>query len=186
MTRVLVFTLLGFVLVTLFGPVQQLLRMDLVVFDVPLVIVLYLAMSGRGSGLGQARFSLTDSGVDWTGGLVAVTLGYVSDVLGGGVKGLHCFTLVVVFLLAHRAARKVYLAGALPVVVVTFFASVVASFLGLGIRWIGDVSPTPGSLMVVLAQALLTAAVAPPMLRLCRLIDARLAGESAERGLSQR
>jgi rod shape-determining protein MreD len=172
--------------VTLLGPVQQLLRMDMVVFDVPLVIVLYLAMSGRGSGLGKARFSLTGGGVEWTGGLVAVTLGYISDVLGGGVKGLHCFALVVVFLLAHRAARKVYLAGALPVVVVTFFASLVASLLGLGIRWIGDVVPTLGSLMVILAQALLTAAVSPPLLRLCRIIDARLSGESAERGFSQK
>ena len=171
MSRVLVFSLLGFVLVTLLGPLQGLLGMEMVVVDAPLVIVLYLAMAGRGSGLGGMRYSFTGGGIDWTGGLVGVMLGYVTDVLGGGIKGLHCLTLVLVFLLAQRAARKVYLAGAMPIMLVTLVASLFSSLVGLGVRWFVGLRPTLGSLTVVVAQALLCAAVAPLLMRLCRTLD---------------
>ena len=184
MSRVVIFTLVGFLVQTALGPVHQLLHMDMVVFDAPLVIVLYLAMAGR-SGSGAVRLSPAGAGVDWTGGVVALTLGYISDVMGGGVKGLHCLTLVVVFLLARRAARNVYLAGTLPVLSVTLIASLVASLLGVGARWFGGVTPTPGSLVVVFVQAVLTAGLAPPVLRLCRLLDTRLLGIAVERGLSR-
>jgi len=180
MIRVLVFTVTGYLLLVLLGPLQTLLHIEMAGVDAPLIIVLYLAMAGRGGGLGGTRFSLATSGVDWTGGVVAVVLGYFSDVLGGGIKGLHCLTLAIVFLLANRAARKVYLAGTLPVVVVAFIASSVSSVIGLSIRWLGGVTPTVGSLTVLLAQAVLCALFGPPLMRLCRVIDARLARESPE------
>jgi len=183
MSRVAVFVLLGFALVTVLGPFQQLLRMDMVVLDAPLIIVLYLAMAGSGTGLGRARLGLSSGGIDWSGGLAGVLLGYICDVLGGGVKGLHCLTLVVVFLLAQRAARHVYLAGTLPVVLVTFAASIFCSLLGLGVRWLGGVAPSLGSLTVMGAQALLCAAFAPLMMQLCRFVDAKLAHRLAARGL---
>jgi rod shape-determining protein MreD len=182
MSRVAIFVLLGFALVTVLGPLQQLLRMDMVILDAPLIIVLYLAMAGSGTGLGGGR-RLSSGGIDWSGGLAGVLLGYICDVLGGGVKGLHCLTLVVVFLLAHRAARHVYLAGALPVVVVTFVASVFSSLLGLGVRWLGGVTPSLGSLTVMGAQAVLCAAFAPLMMQLCRFVDAKLAHRLAARRL---
>jgi len=180
MSRVLVFSLLGYLLLALLGPLQHLLRMDMVVLDAPLVLVLYLAMAGKGGGLGGTRFSLATGGIDWTGGLVAVVLGYISDVLGGGMKGLHCLTLIIVFLLAQRAARKVYLAGTLPVMVVTLMASLVSSMTGLCIRWMSGIPPTLGSLTVLLAQAVLCAVCAPWLMHLCRVVDARLARASAE------
>lgn len=182
MTRTLVFILLGFLLVTLMGPLQNLLGMEMVVLDVPLVVVLYLAMAGRGSGLGGKRYSFSGGSIDWTGGVVGVALGYVVDVMGGGLKGLHCLSLAVVFLLAQRAARKVYLAGRLPIMLVVLFASLFTSLLGLGVRWFAGIPPSAGSMTVALVQALLCAAAAPPLMRLFRFVDAKIAREGVERG----
>lgn len=174
MSRSLVFCLLGFVLLTLLGPLQHLFHMDMAILDAPLVIVLYLAMAGRATGLGWTRMRLSPSGIDWAGALTAVLLGYISDVLGGGIKGLHCFTMALLFLVAHRAARHVYLTGVVPIVLVTFGASVTASIVGLSVRWFAGIPPGIGSLKVLLAQAVLCAMFAPFLMRLCRIIDARL------------
>ncbi len=102
--------------------------------------------------------------------------------LSGGIKGLHCFTLALMFLLFRRAASHVYLTGPFSSVVVTFFASLVAGLVGLGIRWIAEVPPSLGSLMVVLAQAVLNAVAAHPLLKLLHFVDNKLSRESAERG----
>lgn len=117
------------------------------------------------------------------GGVTGLLLGYICDVLGGGIKGLHCFTLALMFLLCRRAARHVYLTGPLSSVVVTFAASLVAALVGLIIRWIGDIPPTVDTVTtVMLPQAVLNAAVAHPLLKLLHAIDNKLAGERAERG----
>lgn len=179
MTRVLVFSLLGFILVTLMGSLQNMVHMEMVVVDVPLIVVLYMAMTGRRTigGLRPA-FSGWSSGIgiDWSGGITGVILGYISDIMGGGVKGLHCFTLAVMFLLCWRAARHVYLTGPLSAIVVSFFASVVASMMGLIVRWLAlGVPPSMGSLSVLLAQGVLCAVAAVPLLKLLRFIDIKLA-----------
>lgn len=179
MSRVLCFTLLGFLLVTLMGSFQQLFGMSMVVVDIPLIIVLYLAMAG--GGLGGAR-SLSGGRTDWSGGITGILLGYVTDVLGGGIKGLHCFTLALMYLLCRRAGRHVYLTGPLNTIIVTFIASVVASIVGLAIRWFAGIEPTLGSVGVMAAQGILTAAAAYPLLKLLRVIDNKLTRESAERG----
>lgn len=184
MTRVLVFTLIGFLFVVLMGSLQELFGMGMVVLDVPLIIVLYMAMSGPGTGLARRRprSSLSGQGPDMAGGITGLLLGYTCDVLSGGIKGLHCFTLALMFLLFRRAASHVYLTGPFSSVVVTFFASLVAALVGLGIRWIAEVPPSLGSLMVVLAQAVLNAVAAHPLLKLLHFVDNKLSRESAERG----
>jgi cell shape-determining protein MreD len=177
-TRVLVFSLLGLLLITLTGPLQRLLGLELVVLDVSLVTVLYMAMAGRGVGVARQspRNMLWGSGgIDWTGGLIGFILGYVTDVLGGGVKGIHCLTMSLVFLLALWAARHVYLAGTLSVVVVSFIASLCASAIGLAIRWATGVPPALTTLPTVISQAVLVAVAAPLLMRLYRLIDLKLA-----------
>jgi len=183
-TRVLVFTLIGFLLMVLMGSLQELLGMGMVVLDVPLIIVLYMAMSGPGSGLArrQPRSTLSGQGPDMTGGVTGLLLGYICDVLSGGIKGLHCFTLALMFLFFRRSARHVYLAGPLSSVIVTFVGSLVAGLVGLGIRWIADIPPSMGSLMVMLAQAVLNAAAAHPLLKLLHFIDNKLSRDPAERG----
>jgi rod shape-determining protein MreD len=183
-SRALVFSLLGAVLIVLLGPIQRLLGLEQVVLDIPLVTVLYMAMAGR--GVGVARQSpratlLSSGGIDWTGGVTGFLLGYVADVLGGGVKGIHCLSMSLVFLLALGAARHVYLAGPLSVVVVSFVASLAASTIGLCIRWVTGVAPALSTLPTVLSQGVLCAALAPLLMRLYRFVDAKLARDAADR-----
>jgi hypothetical protein len=184
-TRALVYTLLGFAAVTVLGPVQDLLHMDMVVLDVPLIIVLYLAMADRGAVFGRlppSRISLFRGGIDWTVGLTCFALGYITDVLGGGWKGIHCLTFVLLFLLSRLAARHVFLAGLVSTIVVAFVASLVASLFALLVRALAGVPPGLGTIGIVGAQAATTGILAPFVMRLLRAVDQRLAREPGERG----
>jgi rod shape-determining protein MreD len=181
MTRVLAFTLVGFAALVLLGPLQNVLGLDMVVLDVPLVIVVYMALADRSPGLGRLSPRISGGHSDLSGGLTALLLGYISDVLGGTVKGQHALALVVVFLVYRRAARHVYLASTMSVLVVTFSASLLGSMMGLGIMWIAGVPPGLGSLPVAGVQALLCAGISPPLIRALRALDVRLARDRGSR-----
>ncbi len=188
MTRVLIFSFTGFLLLTLIGPIQRFLGLDVVVLDVPLITVLYLAMASGGTAFSRVapRSSLFSGRINWPGALTGVILGYLCDIMGGGIKGIHCLTMAIMFMLCLWAVRHVYLVRNLSVIVVTFAASVVASLLGLIIRWLTGTPLSLASLKIVVAQAVLCAAAAPLLMRLFRMIDVRLSGDSSERGsLSQ-
>jgi len=182
--RALVFTLLGFFALTLLGPLQGMLGLDMVVLDIPLIIVIYLAMSDRGAGLGRLSSLRSQASARgfFAGGAAALILGYAVDLLGGGLKGVHCFTLVVVYLTCRRAARQVYLAGTMSSMLVTFTASLGGSILGLGLIWLTGSRPGLGNLTVALIQAVIVAAMAPLVIRVLRLIDNRLMRERRDRG----
>ena len=184
MRRALIFTLLGYLILTLLGPLQGMFGLDLVVIDIPLIIVIYLAMADRSAGLGRlsSRGGLGTTRGSLAGGGAALLLGYAVDVLGGGLKGVHCFTLVVIFLACRRAARQVYLVGTMSALLVTLFSSLGGSLLGLGLLWMAGNRPGLGNLTVALIQAILAAALAPLVIRLLRMIDLRLMRDRGERG----
>jgi hypothetical protein len=188
MTRVLVFTLVGFVLITLLGPIERLLGLEMVAVDVPLVMVLYMALAGRGTGYSRpaTRPNLFSGGIDWSGGVTGVLLGYVTDVMGGGAKGIHSLAMALLYLLTIWVARHVYLAGNISVILVTFVASLIGSLIALTVRWSMSVPPSLATLTLVASQAVLCAAVAPILMKLFRFIDLKLARDASERGtLSQ-
>lgn len=184
MRRSLVFTLLGFLSLTLLGPLQGVLGLDMVVIDVPLIIVIYMAMADRGAGLSHlsSRGGMGTTRGSMAGGAAALLLGYAVDVLGGGLKGVHCFTLVLVFFACRRAARQVYLVGTMSALLVTFFASLGGSVLGLGLLWVAGNRPGLGNLTVALVQAIIVAVLAPLVIRLLRVIDHRLMRDRRDRG----
>lgn len=185
MTRVLVFSLLGYLLITLLGPALHFFAIEMTSLDIPLITMLYMALNGRGVGLARTyyRSSLVSVGIDWSGGCTGLILGYVSDVMGAGVKGMHCLTMAAIFLLSLWASRHVYLAGKLSVIVVTFVASVLATSLHLLIRWaLMDVAVSLAALTVILFQAMLTAVVAPFLMMGLRGIDRLLMKDHGERG----
>jgi len=183
-TRTVVFSSLGFLALILMGPLQGLVGLDMVVLDLPLIIVIYMAMADRTAGLTRlSRGGSFGTGrPGWAGGLTALILGYLTDVMGGGIKGIHCFTLAAVFLVCRRAASQVYLAGAMSSFLVTLGSSLGASVLGLGLLWIVGQRPGLGSLTVAVLQAILVAALAPLVIRGLRVIDLRLMRERTERG----
>ena len=188
MTRVLVFTLVGFVLITLLGPVQRLLGLEMVTLDVPLVLVLYMALAGRGTGYSRpaTRPSLFSGRIDWSGGVTGVLLGHITDVMGGGATGIHSLAMTLVFLLTIWVSRHVYLAGNISVILVTFVASLIASMVAVGVRWLTGVPPSLATLTLVASQAVLCAAVAPLLMKLFRFVDQKLSRDASERGtLSQ-
>lgn len=182
MTRTLAFSLLGFLLVTLLGPLQMFFGMEMVVLDVPLIIVVYMALSDRGAGLGRLTIRISRGRADWTGGITALFLGYFADVLGGGVKGLHCLSLVLVFLFCRGASRHVYLTGTVSIFMVNFFASLASSLISLCVLWLLGSSPGMGSLSIAGVQALLCAATAPLLVKFLRALDIKLMREPGKRG----
>jgi len=184
MIRALVFSLVGLGLIILLGPLQRYLGLEMVVLDVPLIVVLYMAMAGRGVGpTRQPPHSILYSGgIDWTGGVTGFLLGYLTDLLGGGLKGIHCLSMTLIFLFCVWAARHVYLAGTLSVVLVTFVTSVLASLTGMSIRWATGTPPSISTLGTIGSQAVLCAAAAPLLMRLFRFLDARFAHDAGDRG----
>jgi hypothetical protein len=184
MTRALTFSLCGFLLITFLGPVQRFLGLEMAGVDVPLLSVLYLTLGHRGLGLsrGPYRSNLFSGGIDWSGAVTGFVLGYTVDLLGGGVKGLHCLTTVLLFLFCLWAVRHVYLAGKLSVIVVTFVASLLGSLIVVTVRWLAGVSPSLATLTIVISQAALCAAVSPVFMRLFLFIDERLFLDSSTRG----
>jgi cell shape-determining protein MreD len=102
--------------------------------------------------------------------------------MGGGLRGVHALTLVLIFFLARRAARRVYLAGTLSPLVVVFVASMLSFIIGLIVRWALQV-PFSGAGIIGLAsaQSLLNATLAYPMLRLFWAVDNLLSREHRER-----
>ncbi len=185
MRRVVAFGLLGYLLMVLLGPLSHALGMQQATIDVALIIVLHVAMVDRRGGVFRptSRIGLQSSRMLDLGSVVTtLVLGYLADVLGSGLKGLHTLGLGAVFLASRALARQVYMAGVVSQFLVTLVASLASSLLVLLVRWVTGVTPGLGMLPVVLAQAALTAAMAPVLMKLLRFLDARLWREPSERG----
>lgn len=184
MRRVVAFALIGFMLLVLLGALLHAVGARQISVDVGLIIVLHIAMLDRRGGVYRAPvvFGSSRGLLDIPGVVTALLLGYASDVVGGGLKGLHSLELGVAFLVARLLARQVYLSGGLSQIFVTLAAALLTSSLALGIRWLVGITPTVASLGVIFAQAGLTALLAPALMRLLRFTDARLYAERADRG----
>lgn len=184
MTRILVFVLVCWFLMILLGPLYRYLYIDHAFINLGLISMIYLSIAGRGTGYNRpiTQTYLLSGGIDPSGGIAGIALGYIRDVLGGGLKGIHCLSMAILYLFSLWLARQVYLAGTLSIVIVTFLASLFTSLIEIILRWIGGVDPSWGTLMIMGLQAIFTAATAPILMRLFRWIDNRLARDSADRG----
>lgn len=183
MTRALLCCLVGFLLLTIIAPLQQALGMEQVGVDVSLIIVLHVAMVDTRGGVYRSvsRHGLSRNLLDLPGVVTALLLGYVTDVLAGGLRGVHSLTLGALFLISRMVARQVYMAGAVSQILVTLVASLAASTVALFIRWMIGVPPGIGIVPVVAGQAIATGVAAPVLMRLLRVIDARLSTERTDR-----
>ena len=85
MSRSIVFTLLGFFLLVVAGPILNLLDAQMVTIDAPVIIVLYMALVDRRPGFVRRRdgLSLFSGGIELPGAMTSLALGYLADLLGG-------------------------------------------------------------------------------------------------------
>ncbi|MCC6750752.1 MAG: hypothetical protein IT371_24055 [Deltaproteobacteria bacterium] len=187
MSRLVFYALLSFLALTALTPIYRLFGLESVQVDVPLLVVLHLAfVDRRGAGqMAQGTLGRFGGRLDGASVLCVLLLGYLTDLLGGGMKGIHLFSLALVYLAGCMLARQVYVAGALSAAVIAAFASVASSLTALVVRWATGVPPSLGVLTVVLGQAALTAVFAPPLLRLLAFGEQRLSRKSVERSTLQ-
>jgi rod shape-determining protein MreD len=120
--------------------------------DIPLVLCVYLGLHQHSIG----------------GALGAFVLGYVQDSFSGTVIGLNAFGMCLVFLLVYLTSRRLWVDNLVSKVVVVFLATVVktAAVTVLIFVFVSPVSVSARALSSLLLQAVLTAAIGPPVFSL--------------------
>lgn len=176
----LAFTFLGFILLCVLGPLHRLMGTEIAAIDLTLVLVVYLATKTEERG---SLNSLRSGGaIDPAVVVVVLVLGYLCDLLGGGTKGLHAFSLSAVYLTGRLLSDHLYLSGVFPQIVVTFFAAMGASVVVIILRSMAGSVPTVELMAMLAVQSLVTGLFAPPMFRLLTWMDRRLARQVDRRG----
>jgi len=168
-------------LLSVTGSALWILGFDQVSVDIPLIVVLYLAfcdkrrLVGRGGGLAVTRtgeLGSTEPSAQPSTIAAVVLLGYVTDVFAGGVRGVHALALACTYLVARIVAGRIFLASVLAQVGVVFVGAQALLAFVLLFRWgVGLAVVSPG-VSVMLGHGLLTAAVAPLLMRVLRWADA--------------
>ncbi|MCB9556699.1 MAG: hypothetical protein H6707_11395 [Deltaproteobacteria bacterium] len=173
MMRVLLFCLFGFVALILAGTLTTTeLRIG-----VPIVIVLYCAASP------QRRVSATDvrgSLLSADGVAVALVLGYLSDLLGGGSPGVESFSLASVYVVAAFAGRVFALRRMSGMVIASFLAVLAVHFVSASLSAMLGY-PVQGVWRLALPSGVVTALLAPLVVRGLRWIEQRF-GQQHEQG----
>jgi cell shape-determining protein MreD len=159
-----------FVLAVLVGALWRATPFEVVAPDIALLFALYL-------GITSGRSTL------WEATLAALMIGYVHDVLAGAPRGLGSIILGVMCILTRGTTARLLVRGTFFIAGFAFVGSLLASAALIVVRISFD-APIGGfarELVTALGTAALTALAAPPVIRLLRSIDARLARTQRER-----
>ena len=144
--------LFGFVLLVFQSTVAHLGPIDLFVPNAALSIVLYMGLHNYNASRGA---------------LISFAIGYLTDTFAGSPMGLFTFVAVAAFLISRVASLRLFLQGWFFEIVLTFFLTLIASLLILGLRALFD--RDFGSLLthlkIVVSRAAATAVVAPLVFR---------------------
>jgi rod shape-determining protein MreD len=157
MSRAILFTLAGFLLLLVQSTLRQLLPVVALVPDPALLLVLYLGITPRQSA--------------WVGAILAIVLGYFTDLLGAAPKGLHSLVYVLLFYASRGAQIRLLTRGWIFEVWFCLLAAFVGGLLVLLGRALA--APTVGvrGMLVAVFQAVATAATAPVVFFIGRRID---------------
>lgn len=130
-----------------------------------LCVVLYLALSRRGT---------LPSTV-----ILALVVGYFTDLVSGAPKGLHALTFSAVVVAAGALAQQLMVTASVQVLVVALAAALVHGWLVVfALSWVsGPGASAEGWLLPAVPVAIATALLAVPVFRLCRRLDRRFQGE---------
>jgi cell shape-determining protein MreD len=167
------------------------LKRGLVLFGVGVVA---LMSQGAAAGVVPARF-VPDLGLllvfavalavrsPLPGVALAGGIGYVTDLLSGGLLGQHVLLRMAAYGAARIGGTRLNLRGALPRAVFVFFLSL-GHALGLWLLAVFFVPDAAGGLLApgtLLTQALVNAAFAPAITEGISFLSARLSDEEAGR-----
>jgi rod shape-determining protein MreD len=165
-TRALAFIGIGYAALILTSVITALLPSHVMVPEVTLVIVLYLGLDTRGHAPASSC------------ALVALVLGYITDVLSAAPRGLHAASLPTVMLVVRAVASRLMVARVWQQVVVSFVVA-----LAHGALVVALISPiydgkATAALKLVPWNALATSlVVAPPLFKLLGALDRKLSPE---------
>ena len=168
--RVLLQIAAYFVVAALVGGLWRATPFEVVAPDIALLFALYLGITAGRSTL-------------WEATLAALMIGYVHDVLAGAPRGLGSLILGVMCILTRFSTTRLLVRGTFFICGFAFVGSLLASTAMVIVRVSFD-APLGGlgrELVTALGTGALTAIVAPPVLKLLRDIDARLARTQRER-----
>jgi len=168
--RVLAQTVAYFVVAVLVGALWRVTPFEVVAPDVALLFVLYFGVTAARATLPEATFA-------------AIVIGYLHDVLAGAPRGAGAIVLGAVCILCRLSTARLLVRGRLFVAGFAFVGSLAAALVGAFIRVTFDapVGRFFPELVTAVEAAAVTAIFAPPILRLCRWIDAKLARTQRER-----
>jgi rod shape-determining protein MreD len=157
MARALLFVVVGYLLLLVQSSLRQLVPAVALVPDPALLLALYLGVTPRQSA--------------WVGALVALLLGYFTDVLSAAPKGLYSLVYVLLFFGARIAQIRLLTRGWIFEV----WFSLLAGFLGGVLVTLGRALAAPQvgvrGIGVAAVQALATAVTAPVLFFLGRRLD---------------
>jgi rod shape-determining protein MreD len=157
MSRAILFTLVGYLLLTAQSALRQLVPTVALVPDPVLLVVLYLGVTPRQGA--------------WVGAILALVLGYLTDLFSAAPKGLHALVYVLIFFGARGAQIRLLTRGWVFEVWFCFIAAFLGGFLVMLGRALA--TPTVGvqGFGVAALQAVATAATAPVVFFLGRRLD---------------
>jgi rod shape-determining protein MreD len=135
--------------------------------ELALLVVLYIGFYGRGAPTGNA--------------LLALSIGYLTDLFAAAPRGLHALTFGLVVLAARGASNRLMVASTWQVLVVTL-----ATALGHGALIVALTSSlygenAGGALWLVPLTAFATCVAAPVVFLFLRRIDRKLAPDTRMR-----
>ena len=162
-SRAIAFVLVGWAALIATGVVTALVGTQRWVPDVTLVIVLYLALGTRGQGAPSSS------------ALVALVLGYLSDLLSSAPRGLHAATHVIVMLVVRAAAGRLLVTRVWQEEVVSIVVALAHGLLVIALAAPLYDGNAGGALRELPRMAIATAFVTPFLFKLLRLVDHKLA-----------
>jgi rod shape-determining protein MreD len=159
-SRGTMFVALGWAALIATASLAAILRLQVVVPDLCLLIVLYLGLVGRGTAPSLVG--------------IALVLGYLQDLFSGSPRGLHALAMGAVMVVARAASSRLLVSSMWQQVLVTFLAALVHGALVLALSAPMYDGEAMQSLRLIPTTALFTAALAPLLFALFRRIDRRL------------
>jgi hypothetical protein len=161
--------LLGYSLLLVLGPLWRITPFEVVVPNLALIMAAYLGITARES-IAAATLS-------------AVSIGYLSDLLGGSPIGLGMFLAGVGAIGARLVTARLLVRGRGFIFVLLSAMSLVGAGLSYALRVYHGAgrSPLANEVLIALGCAVVTGTLAVPVFRLCRTVDARFARTERER-----